>query len=95
MRLGRTTSAALGLAMLCLSGCFTWPNLMTKKHQPEEYVLPPADDPRFSEKIQYPKGTLNQDMLKPPDANSGNPFGSTRSLAGGAAPQTPSDRLAR
>jgi hypothetical protein len=32
---------------------------------PEQYVLPPADDARFSQPVSYPKETLNQEPVKP------------------------------
>jgi hypothetical protein len=51
-------------------GCSTsGPNLRTPF--PERFVLPPANDPRFSQPISYPKETLNQDQVIKP-----NPSGS-------------------
>jgi hypothetical protein len=60
-------------------GCWTtsWttkPNLKPPPH-PEEYTVPPADDARFSAPIEYPKGTLNQDMIKKPSSDQDGPGG--------------------
>jgi hypothetical protein len=53
------------VALLLFAGC-----AMTERQQikpptpPEEYVIPPTDDPRFSQPVAYPKGSLNQDMIQ-------------------------------
>jgi hypothetical protein len=41
--------------------------------QPEQYALPPRDDPRFTLPIEYPKGTLNQDLIKKPSSSAEGP----------------------
>src|SRR5437763_1431404 len=47
-----------------LVGCnSSGPNLRTP--MPEQYVLPPSDDARFSQPVSYPKETLNQEPIKP------------------------------
>jgi hypothetical protein len=55
----------LSAALLGLAGCFTTEsnNLKPPPH-PEEFILPPSDDPRFSTFIAYPKETLNADTIK-------------------------------
>jgi hypothetical protein len=55
----------LSAALLGIVGCFTMEkeNLKPPPH-PEEFILPPSDDPRFSSFIAYPKETLNADTIK-------------------------------
>ena len=66
----------LVVSLLGLVGCAsTEPHLKPPK-QPEAYVLPPTDDPRYSEPIRYPDGTLNKDTLRKGDlAAPGGPEG--------------------
>ena len=65
---GRYVSKLAAVALLGgLVGCgSTGPNLRTP--MPEQYVLPPADDARFSQPVSYPKETLNQEPIKPASA---------------------------
>jgi hypothetical protein len=51
------------LALLLVSGCATERQQIKPPTRPEEYIIPPSDDPRFSQPVAYPKGTLNQDMI--------------------------------
>jgi hypothetical protein len=72
--MGRVRMRGLAAVLLFLSGCWTLPSTVKLNEwwngkpelkppsAPEEYKVPPADDPRFSTPIEYPKGTLNQDL---------------------------------
>jgi hypothetical protein len=64
----------LAAALLGLAGCFTTEsnNLKPPPH-PEEFILPPSDDPRFSTWIAYPKETLNTDTIKHDQEGPGAP----------------------
>jgi len=53
----------LGLTLLLLTGCPSTEQNLRPAPQPEEYVIPPANDPRFSAAVAYPKGTLNKDLI--------------------------------
>jgi hypothetical protein len=61
---GRWTGRLGTVALLGgLAGCgSSAPNLRTPT--PEQFVLPPSDDARFSQPIAYPKETLNQEPVK-------------------------------
>jgi hypothetical protein len=50
--------------MLCLAGCWTTQSQIKPPPHPETFVIPPEDDPRFSQPPQYPEKTLNQGLLK-------------------------------
>ena len=54
----------LGVLVLAISGCWTTQPELKPPKQPETIAVPPQDDPRFSQPIQYPKGTLNQEPAK-------------------------------
>jgi len=56
---GLTVALFGGLAGCASSG----PSVKTP--MPEQYVLPPADDARFSQPVAYPRETLNQEPAKP------------------------------
>ena len=63
---GRSVGKLGAVALLGgLVGCSSpaGPNLRTPV--PEQYVLPPADDARFSQPPSFPKETLNQEPIKP------------------------------
>ena len=64
MRGTRVMLFGLGAALLCLPGCWHTDSNLHPPKQPEEFRLPPEDDPRFSNPPSYPKGVLNQDYLK-------------------------------
>jgi hypothetical protein len=66
----------LGTALLVLAGCNTPDPLKPPTH--EEYILPPANDPRFSNPPVYPKEVLDteqfkKDKPKPNDPSQGPP----------------------
>ena len=70
MSLGkRSILRGLLLAGLALVGCKA-PGPDLKTPAPEQFILPPEDDPRYSRPLEYPKELLN----KPP-AKSTNPNG--------------------
>jgi hypothetical protein len=59
----RGSWVGMGALLLALVGCTTpGPNLKPTLH--EEYNLPPADDPRFSQPITFPKETLNNNQFR-------------------------------
>ena len=62
----RTRNGLCGLSLLLLglTGCWTTEPSLRPPPRPEEYVLPPSDDPRFSNPVAYPKGTLFKDNLR-------------------------------
>jgi hypothetical protein len=60
MRGLKTVALAGGLV-----GCATSSAPRLRTPMPEQYVLPPTDDARFSQPISYPKETLNQEPIKP------------------------------
>jgi hypothetical protein len=62
------------VVLLALAGCHNEPPL--KPELPEQYVLPPDSDPRFSNPPNYPKDTLDsgnfrKDQQKQNDPNRG------------------------
>ncbi len=61
--------------LLVLAGCGTTePSLKPPPH-PEEAVLPPASDPRFSAPIAYPKEAERDQTLKKPTKDPHDPMG--------------------
>jgi hypothetical protein len=62
----------LGLILSCLCGCQAPPSLKPPLH--EEYVLPPQDDPRFSQPPTFPKETLDTGMMKKDSPKPGDPM---------------------
>jgi hypothetical protein len=60
----------LGAVLLALAGCQGTESNNIKPNLPEEYVLPPSDDSRFSSPPAYPKETLNNGSIK---KDSGRP----------------------
>jgi hypothetical protein len=54
----------IGSALLGLAGCWTTEPQLKPPPAPEEYVIPPADDPRFSAPPAFPPNTLNQGLPK-------------------------------
>jgi hypothetical protein len=79
--------------LLCLSGCWTTQAQMKPPPPPQEYILPPADDPRFSEPPAFPDRTLNQGLQKKDSTREmGLPGGNMRgpgSAFGGGGPGGP------
>ena len=55
----------LSFAIIGLAGCGTTQTVIKPPKHPEEFVVPPSDDARFSSVPAYPKGTLNNDLIKP------------------------------
>ena len=55
----------LGVALICLAGCWTTETNLKPPPPPPEYVLPPTDDARFSTPPAFPEKTLNQGPRKP------------------------------
>ena len=63
MRGTRAVVRWLGALLLAMAGCqSTDPPL--KPNIPDEYILPPRDDRRFSSPPEYPKETLDSGMFK-------------------------------
>jgi hypothetical protein len=74
---------ALVLPALIITGCWHTAPSLKPPPRPEVLVVPPSDDSRFSSPIEYPKGTLNQDILpKAPSSNSQKGPNDTRFGAG-------------
>jgi hypothetical protein len=74
MRAALRKLSVLGALLLPIAGCHN-PNTYTKPPLHEEYILPPSDDPRFSQPPTYPKETLDtntfhkEDQSKQADPN--------------------------
>src|SRR5262245_46428356 len=71
-----------GLLWLALLGCNTTPAVVNAP-PPDEYRLPPEDDPRFSQPPNYPRDVLNQGPTKknyggPGPGGMGGPGGGPR-----------------
>jgi hypothetical protein len=47
--------------LLALVGCHNESNVRKLQQRPEEYTLPPTDDPKFSEPIKFPDKVMNKD----------------------------------
>ncbi len=76
--LGWAGAVALGLA-----GCVTTDERPKPSPNPEEFILPPANDPRFTQPPTFPTKTLNQDAIrKDRDKEDGVPSG----FRGGSRP---------
>jgi hypothetical protein len=59
----------LVLTALTITGCWHTEPSLKPPPRPEVLAVPPSEDSRFSSPIEYPKGTLNQDILpKNPNA---------------------------
>jgi hypothetical protein len=64
----------LVVGLFVLSGCWSTAPKLKRPDRPEEYVVPPGDDPRFSAPIAYPPGTLNKDEIKKEQKEPGAGF---------------------
>jgi hypothetical protein len=68
-------------------GCATSRGPDLKTPMPEQYNLPPADDARFSQPVDFPKEVLNQEPVKAPSPTgkpgNGGPGGGGMMPAGG------------
>jgi hypothetical protein len=54
-----------------LAGCTPYNHLRPPK-PPEDFTLPPQNDARYSQPVQYPEGTLNKDTI---GVKNGSPMG--------------------
>jgi hypothetical protein len=54
----------LAIGMLSLAGCRNSEANLKPPPNKAVYMLPPADDPRFTSYPTFPKGTLNQEYVK-------------------------------
>jgi hypothetical protein len=54
----------LAIGLVSLAGCRNSEANLKPPPNKEVYVLPPADDPRYSSYPSFPKGTLNQEYVK-------------------------------
>ena len=81
MRRVRVGMGWLGAVLLGLTGCYSTGTDSNPKPSlpPEQLVVPPANDPRFSRPIEFPKEALNQDIFNKKDAARDNGLPSTRS----------------
>jgi hypothetical protein len=57
------------LPTLITTGCWHTEPSLKPPPRPEVLAVPPSEDSRFSSPVEYPKGTLNQDIL-PKDPNA-------------------------
>jgi hypothetical protein len=60
-------------ALLALAGCHATEPDLKPKYQAEEYVVPPADDPRYAH-MNYPKEVLFDDVVKKGSADQPKDF---------------------
>lgn len=73
-------------------GCASAPKgPILRTPMPEQFNGPPADDPRFSQPISYPKDVLNQEPVKatPPGklpSQQAGPMGPTGGMGRGMTP---------
>ena len=65
---------AICLGTILLAGCAT-PGPTLKTPMPEQIVIPPEDDPRYSKPVEYPKEMLNKAPIKPMAPGVGGPGG--------------------
>ncbi len=73
MRRMRAGMRWLIAVLLGVAGChWSEPNIKPPLH--EEYVLPPADDARFSSPPAYPKETLDNGLQKKDPNKAPDPF---------------------
>jgi hypothetical protein len=79
----------LGAAVFWAAGCWTaTPSLKPPPH-PEEYLVPPTDEARWSAPLEYPKGSLFKDTIKKKvDQQNGDPFNSQPGPGFGSGPGT-------
>jgi hypothetical protein len=54
----------LGTVLLVVAGCWTTQPEIKPKPHPEEYIVPPPDDPRFSSPVSFPKEAQRDLQLK-------------------------------
>ncbi len=62
------------LLVFVTAGCRSnRPNLKPPQ-EPENYVLPPNNDPRYNKHIEFPKDTLHRNDAPKPAPNMGGPM---------------------
>jgi len=75
---------------VAVAGCATMDQQVKPPIPPEEYRPPPDNDRRYSAPIEYPKDTMDQDMMlkkaKENKAATPGPMNSTRSPGRTAGP---------
>ena len=64
MRWTRAICLGLGMTTLALAGCQNSPPRFTPPTLKEDYILPPQDDPRFSNPPVYPKEVMDADNMR-------------------------------
>lgn len=64
MRPTWTQRIGIASALIGLAGCSS-SGISLRTPVPEQYVLPPSGDPRFSSPPEFPRETLNQAPVKP------------------------------
>jgi hypothetical protein len=69
MRSHRKAWSGLCAALLGLSGCWSTDAQLKPPPPPPEYILPPADDPRFSEPPAFPAKAMNEGQQPKKDAD--------------------------
>ena len=70
-------------ALLGLSGCWTTDSHLKPPPPPPEYVLPPADDPRFSDPPAFPNKTPTDVAPKKDADGPGGPRGGRTGMGQG------------
>jgi hypothetical protein len=63
MRRIRTLLGLSAVLVAALGGCALTQNELKPPKPPEEFKAPPEDDPRYSRPIEYPKDTMDNDVL--------------------------------
>jgi hypothetical protein len=71
MRRTRDTLGLLFLLLVGLHGCALPDGEVKPPRPPEEFRAPPDNDARYSRPIEYPKETMDQDMLLKRQRNAG------------------------
>jgi hypothetical protein len=61
----------LSALVLAVAGCWTTEPSVKPPPQPEQLIVPPADESRWSAPVEYPKGTLFKDTIKKKDEPTG------------------------
>ena len=64
MRLIRDLLGVLLLIHIGMSGCATTEPQIKPPKMPEEFNAPPDNDPRYNKPIEYPKETMDEDILQ-------------------------------
>ncbi len=76
----------LTAGLVALVGCWATQPQVRPPERPEEYNLPPPDDPRYFNPPEYPKGTLNQMLLRK-DKDGGKDMAPGGFRGGGGSPR--------